>query len=109
MTGPHVTVDQVVTVPLNGGSLVFRRLREQLRHGAVAVLRGHAGHRRRFGERRRAFGRHAVFLHRHRDVRVLLGCDVVRAAGQLGLLPSEPHVQRQIRQRSAGQERQQAR
>lgn len=103
-----VPVDQAVAVALDGGRLVVRGggLVEQLRQrAAVGVLHAHRG---RLGERRRPLGRRPVVLHGHRHVRVLLGGDVVRAAGQLGLPPPLPRVERGAGHRGAHQERQEA-
>lgn len=105
VVGAHVPVHQAVAVALDGGRLVVRRLVEQLRQRAVGVLHAHRG---RLGERRRPLGRRPVVLHRHRHVRVLLGGDVVRAAGQLRLLALLPRVKRDAGQRGARQERQDA-
>lgn len=106
VVGPHVTVHQAVAVPFDGGRFVVARLIEQLGQRAV-VVQLRRPDRGRLGERRRPL-RSAVLLHRHGHVRVLLGRDVVRAAGQLGLLSFVPHVERDARQRNARRERQQA-
>lgn len=91
--GPGVTVDQPVAVPLDRGRLVVGRLAAEQpgQRGAAAtacvvLLSGRRRDGRPAVERRRALGRGPVMmvlLHRHRDVRVLFGGDVVRAARQL--------------------------
>lgn len=107
----RVPVDQAVAVPLDGGRLVVGWLVEQPGQrtggrGTVAVvLRADCG---RLGERRRPLGRRAVLFHRHRHVRVLLGGDVVRTAGQLRLPAPLPRAERGAGHQGARQKGQQA-
>lgn len=117
--GPGVPVHQPVAVPLDRGRLVVGRLAAEQpgQRGAAAAGVVLLSGRRRDGrpavERRRALGRGPVMmvlLHRHRNVRVLFGGDVVRAARQLRRLPaSVPRVERAETDQRAGHERQQAR
>lgn len=100
--GSHVSVDQAVTVALDGCRLVVGRLVEQLGQRAVSVLHADG---RRLGERRRPLSGRPIILHGHRHVRVLLAGDVVRAARQFGLLSLLPCVENGTGQSDTGQER----
>jgi len=106
-----VPVDQAVAVPLDGGRLVVGWFIEQPRkrtggRGTVAkMLSTDCGW---LGERRRPLGGRSVLLHRHRHVRVLLGGDVVRAAGQLRLPTPLPRAERSTGHQGSRQKGQKA-